>query len=160
MDRTEKLPIFISSIPMMGVKLLQRTVVRILALISEHAWTMQKMILQVSECISGRKSKARLEPKVIRVIRVRGLNRHLLHTRFQLPEQQFQLAHGLGLCHLHPLDSIYGQEQLSHTPIAPRLLSTVLVEWELTVQMAAMGQMAKVLAPLQTTILLLPRPAE
>ena len=38
------------------------------------------------------KIKGEAGAKVIRVIRVRGLNRHLLHTRFQLPEQQFQLA--------------------------------------------------------------------
>ena len=138
MDRTEKLPIFISSIPMMGVKLLQRTVVRHREIMLEHAWTMQKMILQVSERISGRKSKARLEPKVIRVIRVRGLNRHLLHTRFQLPEQQFQLAHGLGLCHLHPRGSICGHVQSSLTLTTQHPRYIVSAVWEPMVQMAPM----------------------
>ena len=69
MEQTGKPVICTSNIVMTVGRHSPGTVVRILALISEHAWTMQKMILQVSECISGRKSKARLEPKEIREIR-------------------------------------------------------------------------------------------
>ena len=138
MEQTGKPVICTSNIAMTVGRHSPGTVVRILALISEHAWTMHKMILQVSDRISGRKSKARLEPKVIRVIRVRGLNRHLLHTRFQLPEQQFQLAHGLGLCHLHPRGSICGHVQSSLTLTTQHPRYIVSAVWEPMVQMAPM----------------------
>lgn len=84
------------------------------------------------------KIKGEAGPKVIRVIRVRGLNRHLLHTRFQLPEQQFQLAHGLGLCHLHPRGSICGHVQSSLTLTTQHPRYIVSVVWEPMVQMAPM----------------------
>ena len=117
-------------------------VVKISALISEHAWTMQKMILRALEHISGQKSKARQGPKETRVIRVRASNRRQLHIRCHLPERRSQRERGPLRFHLHQPDNICGPGQLSRIQIIQRLRYTASVVWEPMEQMVRMERVS------------------
>lgn len=68
----------------------------------------------------------------------KGVKSTSVAYQVQLPEQQFQLAHGLGLCHLHPRGSICGHVQSSLTLTTQHPRYIVSAVWEPMVQMAPM----------------------